>query len=57
MEGNESYKQLAVCIALNFIDIVQAKQWEPYLKQVGFKGSLKGQHDRSLRCQCSALPW
>ncbi|WP_284088554.1 helix-turn-helix domain-containing protein [Acinetobacter pittii] len=41
-EGNESYEQLAARIAVKLADPVQAKQWEPYLKQVGFKGSLQG---------------
>ncbi|MDA3556649.1 helix-turn-helix domain-containing protein [Acinetobacter sp. AOR15_HL] len=40
-EGNESYEQLAARIAVKLSDPVQAKQWEPYLKQVGFKGSLQ----------------
>ncbi|MND29398.1 hypothetical protein D3C81_110790 [compost metagenome] len=41
-EGNESYEQLAARIAVKLSDPVQAKQWESYLKQVGFKGSLQG---------------
>jgi hypothetical protein len=41
-EGNESYEQLAARIAVKLADPVQAKQWEPYLKQVGFKGTLQG---------------
>ncbi|MDA5020788.1 helix-turn-helix domain-containing protein [Acinetobacter baumannii] len=41
-EGNESYEQLAARIAVKLSDPVQAKQWEPYLKQVGFKGTLQG---------------
>jgi len=41
-EGNESYEQLAARIAVKLSNPVQAKQWEPYLKQVGFKGSLQG---------------
>ncbi|MDC4950453.1 helix-turn-helix domain-containing protein [Acinetobacter baumannii] len=41
-EGNESYEQLAARIAVKLSDPVQAKQWEPYLKQVGFKGILQG---------------
>lgn len=38
----ESYDQLAARIAVKLSDPAQAKQWEPYLKQVGFKGSLQG---------------
>lgn len=41
-EGNESYEQLAARIAVKLSDPTQAKQWEPYLKQVGFKGTLQG---------------
>ncbi|MDN8272715.1 helix-turn-helix domain-containing protein [Acinetobacter baumannii] len=41
-EGNESYEQLAARIAVKLSDPAQAKQWEPYLKQVGFKGSFQG---------------
>ncbi|MFL1609887.1 helix-turn-helix domain-containing protein [Acinetobacter baumannii] len=41
-EGNESYEQLAARIAVKLSDPSQAKQWEPYLKQVGFKGTLQG---------------
>lgn len=41
-EGNESYEQLAARIAVKLSDPAQAKQWESYLKQVGFKGSLQG---------------
>ncbi|HCA5148146.1 TPA: helix-turn-helix domain-containing protein [Acinetobacter baumannii] len=40
--AGESYDQLAARIAVKLSDPVQAKQWEPYLKQVGFKGSLQG---------------
>ncbi|GLG82166.1 helix-turn-helix domain-containing protein [Acinetobacter calcoaceticus] len=40
--AGESYDQLAARIALKLSDPAQAKQWEPYLKQVGFKGSLQG---------------
>lgn len=53
--AGESYDQLAARIAVKLSDPAQAKEWEPYLKQVGFKGSLQGQHDRPLRCQRSAL--
>lgn len=40
--AGESYDQLAARIAVKLGDPVQARQWEPYLKQVGFKGSLQG---------------
>ncbi|UAB18977.1 helix-turn-helix domain-containing protein [Acinetobacter baumannii] len=40
--AGESYDQLAARIAVKLIDPAQAKKWEPYLKQVGFKGSLQG---------------
>ncbi|MDC4571028.1 helix-turn-helix domain-containing protein [Acinetobacter baumannii] len=40
--AGESYDQLAARIAVKLSDPVQAKQWECYLKQVGFKGSLQG---------------
>lgn len=40
--AGESYNQLAARIAVKLSDPAQAKQWEPYLKQVGFKGSLQG---------------
>lgn len=40
--AGESYDQLAARIAVKLSDPVQAKQWEPYLKQVGFKGTLQG---------------
>lgn len=41
--AGESYDQLAAPrIAVKLSDSAQAKQWEPYLKQVGFKGSLQG---------------
>lgn len=40
--AGESYDQLAARIAVKLSDPVQAKQWEPYLKQVGFKGLLQG---------------
>lgn len=40
--AGESYDQLAARIAVKLSDPVQAKKWEPYLKQVGFKGTLQG---------------
>ena len=40
--AGESYDQLAARIAVKLSDPAQAKQWEPYLKQVGFNGSLQG---------------
>ncbi|MFY5845786.1 helix-turn-helix domain-containing protein [Acinetobacter baumannii] len=40
--AGESYDQLAARIAVKLRDPAQAKQWEPYLKQVGFKGTLQG---------------
>ncbi|HFG7010730.1 helix-turn-helix domain-containing protein [Acinetobacter baumannii] len=40
--AGESYDQLAARIAVKLSDPAQAKQWEPYLKQVGFKGTLQG---------------
>ncbi|WP_446905840.1 helix-turn-helix domain-containing protein [Acinetobacter baumannii] len=40
--AGESYDQLAARIAVKLTDPAQAKQWEPYLKQVGFKGTLQG---------------
>jgi len=40
--AGESYDQLAARIAVKLSDPAHAKQWEPYLKQVGFKGSLQG---------------
>lgn len=40
--AGESYDQLAARIAVKLSDPAQAKEWEPYLKQVGFKGSLQG---------------
>ncbi|MDC5647500.1 helix-turn-helix domain-containing protein [Acinetobacter baumannii] len=40
--AGENYDQLAARIAVKLSDPAQAKQWEPYLKQVGFKGSLQG---------------
>ncbi|OCZ58481.1 helix-turn-helix domain-containing protein [Acinetobacter seifertii] len=40
--AGESYDQLTARIAVKLSDPAQAKQWEPYLKQVGFKGSLQG---------------
>ncbi|MDC4681944.1 helix-turn-helix domain-containing protein [Acinetobacter baumannii] len=40
--AGESYDQLAARIAVKLSDPAQAKQWEPYLKQVGLKGTLQG---------------
>ncbi len=40
--AGESHDQLAARIAVKLSDPAQAKQWEPYLKQVGFKGTLQG---------------
>ncbi|MCU4409653.1 helix-turn-helix domain-containing protein [Acinetobacter oleivorans] len=40
--AGESYDQLAARIAAKLSNPAQAKQWEPYLKQVGFKGTLQG---------------
>ncbi|MEJ7954975.1 helix-turn-helix domain-containing protein [Acinetobacter baumannii] len=40
--AGESYDQLAARIAVKLSDPSQAKLWEPYLKQVGFKGTLQG---------------
>ncbi|MFL9542661.1 helix-turn-helix domain-containing protein [Acinetobacter baumannii] len=40
--AGESYDQLVARIAVKLSDPAQAKQWEPYLKQVGFKGTLQG---------------
>lgn len=40
--AGESYEQLAARIAMKLSDPAQAKQWERYLKQVGFNGSLQG---------------
>ncbi|NLP55295.1 helix-turn-helix domain-containing protein [Acinetobacter baumannii] len=40
--AGESYDKLAARIAVKLSDPVQAKKWEPYLKQVGFKGTLQG---------------
>ncbi|MBU3169538.1 helix-turn-helix domain-containing protein [Acinetobacter baumannii] len=40
--AGESYDQLAARIAVKLSDPAQAKKWEPYLKQVGFKGTLQG---------------
>ncbi|MBN6533579.1 helix-turn-helix domain-containing protein [Acinetobacter pittii] len=40
--AGESYDQLAARIAVKLSNPDQARQWEPYLKQVGFKGSLQG---------------
>jgi hypothetical protein len=41
-EPGESYEKLAARIAVKLEDSAQAKKWEPYLKQVGFNGSLQG---------------
>lgn len=38
--AGESYEQLAARIAVKLSDPAQAKQWERYLKQVGFNGTL-----------------
>ncbi|MEJ5034380.1 helix-turn-helix domain-containing protein [Acinetobacter sp. MYb177] len=38
----DSYEQLASRIAIKLMNPAQAKKWEPYLKQVGFTGSLQG---------------
>lgn len=38
--AGESYEQLAARIAVMLSDPAQAKQWEKYLKQVGFSGVL-----------------
>ena len=38
--AGESYEQLAARIAMKLSDPAQAKQWEKYLKQVGFSGVL-----------------
>ena len=38
--AGESYEQLAARIAVKLADPAQAKQWERYLKQVGFNGTL-----------------
>lgn len=38
----DSYEQLASRIAIKLMNPSQAKKWEPYLKQVGFTGSLQG---------------
>lgn len=40
--AGESYEQLAARIAVKLSNPDQARQWEPYLKQVGFKGTLQG---------------
>lgn len=40
--AGESYDQLVARIAVKLSDPTQAKQWEPYLKQVGFNGTLQG---------------
>ncbi len=38
----DSYEQLASRIKIKLMNPAQAKEWEPYLKQVGFTGSLQG---------------
>ena len=38
----DSYEQLASRIKIKLMNPVQAKKWEPYLKQVGFTGTLMG---------------
>lgn len=38
----DSYEQLTSRIAIKLMNPAQAKKWEPYLKQVGFTGSLQG---------------
>ena len=38
----DSYEQLASRIKIKLMNPVQAKKWEPYLKQVGFTGTLIG---------------
>lgn len=41
-EPGDSYEKLAAKIAVKLEDPAQAKAWEPYLKQVGFTGELRG---------------
>lgn len=38
----DSYEQLASRIKIKLMNPAQAKKWEPYLKQVGFTGTLMG---------------
>lgn len=38
----DSYEQLASRIKIKLMNPAQAKRWEPYLKQVGFTGTLMG---------------
>lgn len=38
----DSYEQLASRIKIKLMNPTQAKNWEPYLKQVGFTGTLMG---------------
>jgi biotin operon repressor len=38
----DSYEQLASRIKIKLMNPTQAKKWEPYLKQVGFTGTLMG---------------
>ena len=42
-EPGDSYEKLAAKIAVKLEDPVQAKKWEPFLKQVGFTGELRGE--------------
>ena len=42
-EPGDSYEKLAAKIAVKLEDPVQAKAWEPFLKQVGFTGELRGE--------------
>ena len=39
-EPGDSYEKLAAKIAVKLENPIQAKKWEPYLKQVGFSGEL-----------------
>ncbi|SPL71953.1 helix-turn-helix domain-containing protein [Acinetobacter stercoris] len=41
-EPGESYEKLAARIAIKLENPNTAKKWEPYLKQVGFTGNLRG---------------
>jgi len=41
-EPGDSYEKLTAKIAVKLEDPAQAKAWEPYLKQVGFSGTLEG---------------
>ena len=40
--AGDSYEQLASRIKIKLMNPAQAKKWEPYLKQVGFTGTLMG---------------